>query len=105
MIEKRILLVDTLPYGTTVAEGNNATPWQSIPLRKINCHLIMISLTFAAWCGHEGVVKVLLMRKEVNPDKADDDGQAPLSDAAAHGCEEVVKNTPHAGRCQPRQTR
>jgi len=36
-------------------------------------------------------VKVLLMRGEVNPDKADDDGQALLSHAAAHGCEEVVK--------------
>ena len=40
--------------------------------------------------GHEGVVKILLGREEVNPDKSDRFGQTPLSYAAGGGHERVV---------------
>ena len=48
-------------------------------------------LSWAAYNGHEEVVKILLGRKEVNPDKADKGGHTPLSDAARNGHEGVVK--------------
>ena len=50
--------------------------------------------TLLAWAtsnGHEGMVKILLDRGDVNPDKPDDDGQTPLSYAAENGREGVVK--------------
>ena len=48
------------------------------------------ALSLAAEKGHEGVVKILLEREEVNPDKSDNDGRTPLSYAAVHGREGVV---------------
>ena len=49
-------------------------------------------LTWAARRGHEGVVKVLLGREDINPDQADARyGRTPLLWAASHGSEGVVK--------------
>ena len=49
------------------------------------------SLTWAACRGHEGVVKILLRRDDVNPEKSDNDGQTPLCSAAICGHEGVGK--------------
>ena len=50
------------------------------------------ALTWAAWKGHEEIVKILLEREDVNPNQADTVyGQTPLSWAAECGHEEVVK--------------
>ena len=48
-------------------------------------------LSWAACNGHEGTVKFLLGRGEVNPDKPDNGGRTPLSYAAGAGNEGVVK--------------
>jgi len=48
-------------------------------------------LGWAAHNGHEEVVKLLLEREEVSPDKLDLDGHTPLSLAAWNGHEGVVK--------------
>ena len=48
-------------------------------------------LAWAARNGHEGVVKILLGRGEINPDKPDNDGKTPLSHAGSSGHEGVVK--------------
>jgi len=48
-------------------------------------------LLLAARKGHEEVVKILLGREEVDPDKPDDIGRTPLSYAAQEGHEGVVK--------------
>jgi len=48
-------------------------------------------LSWAAHNGHEEVVKILLGRGEVTPDKANKFGKTPLSDAARNGHVEVVK--------------
>ena len=48
-------------------------------------------LAWASRNGHEEVVKILLGRGEVNPDKPDNDGRTPLSFAAEYGHEGVVK--------------
>ena len=48
-------------------------------------------LTWAARNGHEGVVKILLEREEVNHDKPNEFGQTPLSGAAQEGHEGIVK--------------
>ena len=48
-------------------------------------------LAWAAHNGHEEVVKLLLGREEVDPDKHDLDGNTPLSLAAWDGHEGVVK--------------
>ena len=48
-------------------------------------------LAWAAHNGHEGVVKILLRREAVNPDKPVNYGQTPLSRAAQNGHEGVVK--------------
>jgi len=53
-----------------------------------------LGYTLLAWAsrnGHEGVVKLLLEREEVNPDKPDDLDRTPLSYAASGGYEGVVK--------------
>ena len=42
-------------------------------------------LLYAAWNGHEGVVKLLLGRDEVSPERPDNDGRTPLSYAAGNG--------------------
>ena len=50
------------------------------------------ALTWAAEKGHEGVVKMLLERDDINPDQADADwGSTPLIWAANHEHEGVVK--------------
>jgi len=41
--------------------------------------------------GREGVVKILLGREEVNPEKLDYCGRTPLSHASQSGYEGVVK--------------
>jgi len=48
-------------------------------------------LSWAAGNGHEGIVKLLLGRKDVNPDSSSKYGQTPLSWAAANGHEGIVK--------------
>jgi len=48
-------------------------------------------LAWAAHNGHEEVVKILLGREEVDPDKLDLDGHTPLSLAAWDGHEGVVR--------------
>ena len=48
-------------------------------------------LLWAAWGGHEGVVKLLLRLDGVNPDKPDALGRTPLLWAASGGHEGVVK--------------
>jgi len=48
-------------------------------------------LMWAAHNGHEGAVKVLLGRDNVNPDKPDDRGRTPLHHASKRGHEGVVK--------------
>jgi len=52
----------------------------------------MTALTWASGRGHEEVVKILLEREDLNPDKPDTKrGQTPLSRAAMSGHEGVVK--------------
>ena len=48
-------------------------------------------LVWAVESGHKGMVKLLLDRKEVNPDSRDDDGETPLWHAAEGGHENIVK--------------
>jgi len=48
-------------------------------------------LSYAAWQGHEGVVKILLEREEVNPKKADNEGLTPLIHAARHDHQKVIE--------------
>ena len=48
-------------------------------------------LVWAALNGHEGVVKILLKRDDVNPDKPGESGQTPLCRAAENGHEGVVE--------------
>ena len=45
---------------------------------------------WAAYYGHEGIVKMLLRRDEVNPDQPDNQGQVPLWYAAENGHAGVV---------------
>ena len=61
-------------------------------------------LTWAARNGHEGVVKILFGRGDINPDKPDDGDRIPLPHATSYGHEGVV-NATRAGRGQPRQAR
>ena len=48
-------------------------------------------LAWAARNGHDGMVKMLLGQKIVNPDKPDNDGRTPLSHATGRGHEGVVR--------------
>jgi len=48
-------------------------------------------LSWAAGNGHEGVVKLLLGRKDVKPDSSDKSGRTPLLWAAENGQEGIVK--------------
>ena len=48
-------------------------------------------LCWAAYNGHEGVVKTILRRDDINPNNTDVDGETPLFWAAYHGYEGVVK--------------
>ena len=58
-------------------------------------------LAWAARNGHAGVVKILLGRGEINPDKPDIGGQTPLLYAAQNGYEEVVKILLGRGEVNP----
>jgi len=49
------------------------------------------AIAWAARRGHEGVVRVLLEQRDVNPDKGDRWSQTPLSWAAENGHEGVVR--------------
>ena len=50
------------------------------------------AISWAARRGHEGVVKILLERNDINPDTADNGyGRTPLSRAAENGHEGVVR--------------
>ena len=48
-------------------------------------------LNWATWKEHEGVVKMLLERDYINPDKPNNEGQTPLWCAAANRHEGVVE--------------
>jgi len=48
-------------------------------------------LMWAAWSGHEGVVKILLGQGDVKPDNSGRDMHTPLSSAAENGHEGVVR--------------
>jgi len=58
-------------------------------------------LVWATWNGHRGVVKVLLGRGDVNPEKPNIAGQTPLCFAAENGHEEVVKILLERGNVNP----
>ena len=58
-------------------------------------------LTWAAWNGQEGVVKMLLGRAEVNPDQPDEGGRTPLIYATKEGHGEVVKMLLGRGEVNP----
>jgi len=48
-------------------------------------------LSWAAYNGHEEVVKILLGQGDINPDKPDEFGRTPFSNASLNGHEGVVK--------------
>jgi len=58
-------------------------------------------LVWAAWNGHEGVVKILLERDDVGPDKPDHRSETPLFKAAEGGHEGVVKILLERGDVDP----
>ena len=58
-------------------------------------------LVWAAWNGHEGVVKILLEQDHVSPDRQDGNGQTPLGCAARSGHEGVVKILLERGDVDP----
>jgi len=62
------------------------------------------ALTWAATRGHDGVVKRLLERKDVNPDQPDTEyGQTPLSWAAGNGHVGIVRMLLERGDVNPDQ--
>jgi len=58
-------------------------------------------LAWAARNGHDGMVKMLLEREAVDPDKPDNSGQTPLSRAAGKGNEGVVQILLSQARVSP----
>jgi len=58
-------------------------------------------LSWAAWHGHEGIVKLLLGRPDVNPDSRCHSGQTPLLWAARKGHEGIVKLLLGRGNVNP----
>ena len=68
------LLAEEEGCGADIADINGHTP-----------------LAWAAESGHEGMVKLLLGRKDVNPDSRDRNGGTPLRWAALSGHEGIVK--------------
>jgi len=60
-----------------------------------------VPLTSAARNGHEGVAKILLRRREINPDKPDNYGLTPLSHAAENGHEAMAKYYEDGKRSTP----
>jgi len=58
-------------------------------------------LMWAAWHGHEGVVKILLGRDDVSPDKPGNYGRTPIWWAALDGREGVVKMLLERGDVHP----
>ena len=64
----------------------------------------MTALTWASFRGHDEVVKVLLERRDINPDQADTKyGQTPLSWAAEKGHDGVLKMLLERGGVNPDQ--
>ena len=53
-------------------------------------NISQMPLSLAVFYGHEGVVKILLGRQEVNPDKAGYGGRTPLSLVTQNQHEGVV---------------
>ena len=51
----------------------------------------MIPLSWAAGNGHEAIVKILLYRDDIDPNKLGEEGRTPLFLAACNGHEGVVK--------------
>jgi len=49
------------------------------------------ALSWAAYNGHEGIVKLLLEREDFNPNSSDKFGQTPLTLAAKNRHDPVVK--------------
>ena len=68
---------------TLIEAGGSDINWEG--------YLGRTPLSWAAYNGHEEVVKILLAREEVNPDKPDEWDRTPLSSAAANGHVGVVK--------------
>jgi len=60
-------------------------------------------LVWAAGNGHEGVVKILLGGRDINPNNPDSNGRAPLLCAAQSGHEGVVKMLLGRGDVNPDQ--
>ena len=58
-------------------------------------------LSLAAENGHEGIVKLLLGHKDVNPDSSDESGLTPLAWAAINGHEKIVKLLLERGDVNP----
>ena len=74
--------IDEIVAGLVEVEGCD--------INQIDC-VYNTPLLWAAWNGHEGVVKILLGRGDVNPNKTDCYGKTPLHWAAQSGHEGVVK--------------
>jgi len=74
--------IDEIVAGLVEVEGCD--------INQIDC-VYNTPLLWAAWNGHEGVVKILLGRGDVNPNKTDGCGKTPLHCAAEKGHEGVVK--------------
>jgi len=58
-------------------------------------------LTWAAWNGHEGVVRILLEQKDVDPNRPDKNGRTPLVCAAMEEHGRVVKSLLERGDVDP----
>ena len=64
---------------------------QAVCPEKVCRHYGRTPLSYAAERGHDGVVKRLLEREDVNPERLDKSRRTPLSYAAWGGRDEVVK--------------
>ena len=76
-------------------------PWFRVHWEQMHRYEVypkMSSLTVASYFGLEFVVRLLLMKNEVDPDSQDEDGRTPLLWAAENGREAVVKLLLETGR-------
>jgi hypothetical protein len=69
--------------------GNSMYALQDVPGKGKG--LVAIELSWAAYNGHEAVVRLLLTRVDVETDSKDKGGRTPLSWAAERGHEAVVE--------------